>query len=199
MRLPLLPPDHLAGDQRAFYDRALRQIQNGGFTAFRTQDDRGALLGPWSIFAHAPTIGQAHYDQVEAITAMKLLPERARQVAILVVGAHFRAAYELYAHAATAAREGMDEARIATLAAGGRPGDLDPDETAAFDVAHALMRGGVLPGATYAAARARLGEGALYELVMLVGLYAQVSIVLNAFDVPSEEVFDNAPGREVTA
>lgn len=189
MRLPLLPPERLSDVQRTFYDRALKQIEGGGFTAFKTRDQDGALLGPWGVFIHAPEIGQAHYDQVEAISAVKTLPEDAKQVAILAVGAHYRAAYELYAHAATAAREGMDPTRIATLAAGERPLDLDPAESAAFDVARALVGGGVLPGPTYATAREVLGDEALYELVMLIGLYAQVSLVLNAFDVPSEHDF----------
>ena len=84
----------------------------------------------------------------------------------------------------------MDPAKLATLAADGRPLDLTPEEACAFDVATALLGGGVLPGATYRAARDMLGQGALNELVLWVGTYAQVSITLNAFDVPSEEVFD---------
>ncbi len=56
-------------------------------------------------------------------------------------------------------------------------------------MATALLAGGVLPGATYRAARERLGQGALTELVLWIGTYAQVSITLNAFDVPSEEDF----------
>ena len=84
----------------------------------------------------------------------------------------------------------MDAAKIAMLAAGGRPFDLAPEEACAFDVATALLDGGVLPGATYRAARDLLGQGALTELVLWIGTYAQVSITLNAFDVPSEEAFD---------
>ena len=106
-----------------------------------------------------------------------------------MVGAHYKAAYELYAHAATAADEGMDPAKVATLAAGGRPVDLTPEEASAYEVASALVAGGVLPGATYRAARDRLGQGAFNELVQWVGLYAQVSLTLNAYDVPSEEDF----------
>ena len=49
------------------------------------------------------------------------------------------------------------------------------------------MPGGVLPDATYSAARDAFGQGGLNELVFWIGLYAQVSITLNAFDVPSEE------------
>ncbi len=188
MRLPRIPPDALTPEQRALYDRNLRQISHG-FTAFRTQRKDGALLGPWGVFLHEPAVGQAHYDQIEAVTALKRLAPCAKQVAILVVGAHYKAAYELYAHAATAADEGMDRAKVATLAAGGRPADLTPEEASAYEVASALVAGGVLPGATYRAARDRLGQGALYELVQWVGLYAQVSLTLNAFDVPSEEDF----------
>ena len=77
---------------------------------------------------------------------MKRLAPSAKQVAIIAVGAHFHAAYELYAHAATAASEGMHPTKIATLAAGGRPLDLTPEEACALDLAIALLGGGVLPG-----------------------------------------------------
>ncbi len=188
MRLPTLPPDQLTAEQRALYGRNREQIAHG-FTAFKTMREDGALLGPWGVFLHEPAVGQAHYDLIAAVTAMKRLSPSAKQVAILVVGARFNAAYELYAHAATAAAEGMNPAKIATLAAGGRPLDLTPDEACAFDVATALLSGGVLPGATYRAARDRLGQGALTELVLWIGTYTQVSVTLNAFDVPSEEEF----------
>ena len=186
MRLPLLSPDQLDAEQKALYDRNRRQIEHG-FTAFKTMRDDGALLGPWGVFLHEPSVGQAHYGLIDAVSALKRLPEPAKQVAIIVVGARYKAAYELYAHAATAAKGGMDAAKIATLAAGGRPLDLTPEEACAHDVATALLDGGVLPGATYRAARDLFGQGALNELVFWIGTYASVSITLNAFDVPSEE------------
>ncbi len=187
-RLPPIPPDQLTPEQRVLYGRNREQIAHG-FTAFTTARDDGALLGPWGVFLHEPSVGQAHYDQIAAVTALKRLPEPAKQMAMLVVGARYRAAYELYAHAATAASEGMDAAKVATVAAGERPVDLSPDEATAYDVASSLLAGGVLPGAIYRAARDRFGQGGLNELVFWVGLYAQVSITLNAFDVPSEETW----------
>ena len=189
MRLPTLSPDRLTAEQRALYDRNVEQISHG-FTAFKTTREDGALLGPWGIFLHEPPVGQAHYDVIEAITAMKRLAPSAKQVAIIVVGARFKAAYEVYAHAATAVEAGMASAKVATLAAGGRPLDLTSHEACAFDVATALLDGGVLPGATYRTARDLLGQGALNELVLWVGTYAQVALTLNAFDVPSEETFE---------
>ena len=197
MRMPTLTPDALSPAQKALYDRNRRQIAHG-FTAFTTARDDGALLGPWGVFLHEPAVGEAHYDLIDAVTALKRLPETAKQVAIIVVGAHYKAAYELYAHVATAKAGGMDEAKLATLAAGGRPADLSPEEACAFNVATALLGGGVLPGATYRAARDLLGQGALTELVLWIGTYASVSITLNAFDVPSEESFDQASERQAT-
>jgi len=188
MRLPLVPPGSLTPAQKALYDRNRRQIARG-FTAFKTVNEEGALLGPWGVFIHEPIVGQAHYDQVDAITDLGRLPAAAKQVAIIVAGARYKAAYELYAHAATAAEEGMDPAKIATLAAGVRPTDLTPEEACAYDVATALLDGGVLPGATYRAARDLLGQPALNELVFYISNYASVSITLNAFDVLTEEEF----------
>ncbi len=167
----------------------MKQIA-GGFTSFKTTREDGALLGRWGVFLHEPAVGQAHYDMIAAVTALKRLAPSAKQVAIIVIGARYKAAYELYAHAATAAAEGMDPAKIATLAAGGRPLDLTLEEACSFDVATELLEGGVLPGATYRAARDLLGQGALNELVLWIGTYAQVAITLNAFDVLSEGEFD---------
>ena len=186
MRLPTIPPDRLSPEQKALYDRNRKQISQG-FTSFTTMREDGALLGPWGVYLHEPAVGQAHYDEIAAVTALKRLPESAKQVAILVTGAHYKAAYELYAHGAIAASEGMDPAKIATISAGQRPTNLTNAEAVAYDVASALVAGGVLSGATYAAARGLFGQEALIELIFWVAIYAHVSITLNAFDVRSEE------------
>ena len=49
MRLPLVPPDQLDPEQRALYDRCRQQLERG-FTAFKTVNADGALLGPWGVF-----------------------------------------------------------------------------------------------------------------------------------------------------
>jgi hypothetical protein len=105
-----------------------------------------------------------------------------------VVGAKFKAAYELYAHAAVGENDGLSEAKMATISAGQRPSDMSAEEAVAYDVAFAVLDGGVLPGPTYDAARKVLGQGELNELIYLVGLYAFVSVILNGYDVPTEEI-----------
>ena len=110
-----------------------------------------------------------------------------RQIVILVVGARFDAAYEIYAHIAVAEKEGMKPERLATLVANLKPVDLAPDESIAFDVAYALVRGGTLPEPLYRLGVTTFGQHGLNELIYLVGLYAMVSTTLNGFNVPVPE------------
>src|SRR5260370_17588973 len=72
-----------------------------------------------------------------------------REVAILVTGAHFRSAYELYAHVIVAEHRGLSDEKLATIVAGQRPTDLSRQEAVAYDFASALVGGGVLPEFPY--------------------------------------------------
>ena len=110
-----------------------------------------------------------------------------QQIAILVVGARFDAAYEVYAHIAAAEKEGMPAARLAALVADLKPNDLDAAESVAFDVAYALSRGGTLPEQLYRLAVDTFGQHRANALICLVGLYALVSTTLNGFNVPVPE------------
>ena len=121
------------------------------------------------------------------MTANATLPDNVRQIAILVVGARYDAAYEIYAHIAVAEHEGMS--RRAAGDAGRRPQADRPaaEESVAFDFAYALARGGVLPEPLYRLAVDTFGQHGTNELIYLVGLYALVSTTLNGFNVPVPE------------
>ena len=186
MRLPLIPPAELSAEQRALYDDMRKGIATS-FNAFKVEREDGALMGPWNPWLHEPAIGKAIWNLTLAMTANATLPDNARQIAILVVGARYNAAYELYAHVAVAEREGMSAERLAALVAGQKPVDLSREENVAFDVAYALARGGVLPEPLYRLAVDTFGQHGTNELIYLVGLYALVSTTLNGFNVPVPE------------
>ena len=186
MRLPLIPPPALSAAQKPLYEDMKAGIASN-FNVFKTINDDGALMGPWNPWLHEPVIGKAIWELTKAMTAQASLPDPVRQVAILVVGAHFHAAYEMYAHIAVAEGEGMSEARLTTLVSGGRPSDLSDEEACAYDTAFALCSGGVLPEPCYALAVKLFGQHGANELIYLVGLYALVSTTLNGFNVPVPE------------
>ncbi len=186
MRLPLIAPADLTPEQKSLYD-AMRKGIASNFNAFKVEREDGALMGPWNPWLHEPAIGKAIWDLTLSMTANATLPDNVRQIAILVVGAHFKAAYEIYAHIAVAEHEGMKEARLATLVAGLKPADLSADEALGFDIAHALVGGSTLPEPLYRLSVATFGQHGANELIYLVGLYCVVSVTLNGFNVPVPE------------
>jgi 4-carboxymuconolactone decarboxylase len=186
MRLPLIPPAQLSDDQKTLYADMKAGIASN-FNDFQTVAPDGALMGPWNPWLHEPVIGKAVWDLTKAMSMQATLPDEARQVAILVTGAHFDAAYEIYAHIAVAEREKMSPTRLSELCANIKPADLNPQESIAYDVAFALVNGGVLPEPCYRLAVSTFGQHGANELIYLVGLYCLVSMTLNGFNVPVPE------------
>src|SRR6202161_2866088 len=128
MRLPLIAPADLTAEQKPLYKDMKKGIAST-FTAFKVLAGNGALMGPWNPWLHEPGIGKAIWALTLAMTANAILPDNVRQIVILVVGARFDAAYELYAHIAVAEHEAMKPARLATLVADLKPSDLSEDES----------------------------------------------------------------------
>ena len=191
MRLPPILPADLTEAQKPLYEDMKKGIASN-FNLFVTvapegSPAAGALLGPWNPWLHEPRIGAAIWELTKAMTAEASLPDPVRQIAILVTGAHFKAAYELYAHIAVAEHEGMTPRRLATMVSGSRPDDLSVAEGVGYDVAFALVNGGTLAEPLYRMAVNTFGQHGANELIYLVGLYCMVSMTLNGFNVPVPE------------
>src|SRR5471030_2982241 len=186
MRLPLIAPKDLTAEQQPLYEDMRKGISSN-FNTFMAVRQDGALMGPWNPWLHEPGIGKAIWDLTLAMTANASLPDNIRQIVILVVGARFDAAYEIYAHIAVAEREVMTPERLASLVANLKPADLSAQESVAFDFAYALVRGGTLPEPLYRLAVKTFGQHSTNEMIYLVGLYSLVSTTLNGFNVPVPE------------
>jgi 4-carboxymuconolactone decarboxylase len=183
MRLPLLAPSNLRPEQRQLYDDMRKGIE-ANFKGFTAIDDEGRLIGPWNPWLHFPEFGGPVWELVKSLSTAPKLPRQVREIAILVTGAHFRSAYEIYAHVLVAELRGITDDKIATIIAGQRPGDLTREEAVAYDLASALVSGGVLPELTYQQAVGLFGAEGTAEFIYLVGLYCMVSVTLNGFNVP---------------
>ena len=188
MRLTPLTPDELTGEQLELHKSIDTGVQKHlqGFISKRAD---GALIGPFNPMIHFPQFGAPVWAFTMALTEHSTLPKPAHEVAILVTGAHFKSGYELYAHEQVARKAGLSDNKIATITAGERPSDLSFAEAAAYDVAALLSKGGQLPESTYQRALKAFGEQGMAELVYLIGAYCQVSVLLNAYDIP-------VPGQE---
>jgi 4-carboxymuconolactone decarboxylase len=188
MRLPLLPASLLDEEQKALYDDIMGVVvDNFGDLVF--QRDDGALIGPFNAWLHFPAIGRAAWAFNKAMYQNTVLSPAIHQLVILVTAARYGARYEIYGHEYFGRRAGISPAKIATIVAGERPGDLSSEEAVAYDLTAALNRGAPLPEATYQAGIATFGEPGVAEIVFLVGCFHMVAVTLNAFDA-------SVPGRE---
>lgn len=186
MRLPLLPPAQLSAAQKPLYEDMSQGIK-ANFNTFKVIDEAGALMGPWNPWLRFPKFGAPVWALVKAMSEAPILSRTVREVTILVTGAHFDSAYELYAHVAPAEAKGLSDDKIAVIVGGSRPADLTHSEGVAYDVTHALLNGGVLPELLYRRAVETFGEEGAAELIYLVALYCHVSVILNGFNVPVPE------------
>jgi hypothetical protein len=183
MRLPLVPKTALTAEQRPLYED-MREGIEANFKGFVAINGAGQLIGPWNPWLQYSKFGGPVWELVKALSTAPTLPKPVREVAILVTGAHFRSACEIYAHVLVAELRGISDEKIATIVAGQRPVDLTREEAVAYDVASALVSGGVLPALTYKQAVECFGDQGTAEFIYLVGLYCMVSVTLNGFDVP---------------
>jgi 4-carboxymuconolactone decarboxylase len=183
MRIPPIEPANLNPEQRRLYDDMFDGIQKN-FKGFKAVETNGALHGPFNPWVHEPAWGSPIWELVKSLSLSPALPGPVREVAILVTGAKFRSAYEIYAHVILAEKRGLPDEKIATIIVGQRPPDLTTHEAIAYDVASALVGGHVLPELTYRQAVNAFGTSGAAELIYLVGLYCLVSVTLNGFDVP---------------
>lgn len=151
----------------------------------------GAMLGPYNAMLHFPQFGEAVWSVNTALAKHSTLPKNVHELVVLVAGARFTARYEIYAHEYVAAGAGLSQSKIASLAAGSRPGDLTAEEAVAFDAASVLMRGAQLPDSSYQATVAAFGETGTAELIFPAGFYCLISVILNGYDVA-------VPGRDET-
>ncbi len=188
MRAAPFPPAEMPADLRPLHDEMDRYI-GAHLKGFVSHRDDGALVGPFAPMLRFPAIGRAAWTYTKALIDNATLPKPAHEVAILATGAVFGSRYELYAHERVADGVGLTPEKIATIAAGQRPADLTEEEQAAYDVAVTLAGGRQLPASTYDRAVRAFGKDRTAELIYLVGGYALVSMLLNAYDM-------SVPGRE---
>ena len=186
MRLNLLPPSRLSPEQKPLYEDMRRGIETN-FKGFTAIDGNGTLIGPWNPWLRFPKYGGPVWELVKALSTSPTLPRPVREIAILATGAHFHSAYEIYAHVLVAELRGLSDNKISTIVSGQRPGDLTRQEAIAYDLAAALVSGGVLPELAWKQGVAEFGLDGLAEFINLVGLYCMVSVTLNGFDVPVPE------------
>jgi 4-carboxymuconolactone decarboxylase len=189
-RLPKFEPPALDAEQRSLYDAIAGGRRAQGPQLFRLADADGRLEGPFNAFLLQPRLGSALQALGAAVRYDTGLDDRCREIAILIVAAHWRSDFEWHAHEAVGRAAGLGDAELAALREG-RHAELAGRESVVARTAAALVTRGDLDDAEYGEAISHLGPAGLFELLTLVGYYATLALQLRVFRVPAPE--DTAP------
>jgi 4-carboxymuconolactone decarboxylase len=185
-RLPKLAPSALDDQQRALYDAITGGRRAQGPQVFRLADPEGRLEGPFNAFLLQPRLGSALQALGSSVRYDTGLGDRCREIAILVVAAHWRSDFEWYAHEAVARSVGLTDAELAAVRDGSHAALAGREGLVARTVAALLTRGD-LEDAEYREAVEHLGPAGLFELLTLVGYYATLALQLRVFRVPAPD------------
>ena len=170
-RVPHLDPEQLFPEQRKVYDAIVA-------------GPRGGVVGPLRVWLQSPELA----DRAQALGAFcrfgTSLPPRLSELAILVTGAHWQAAFEWRGHAPIGLKAGLDASTIEAIRVGKQPNLTKSDEAAVYAFAKELLGTRKVSDVTYQRAVAELGLTAVVELVGVLGYYGLVSMTINAFEVP---------------
>jgi 4-carboxymuconolactone decarboxylase len=189
-RLPELRRDQLSPAALSVWDFLV------GSRGTRLETPGGGLAGPFNAFMHAPDLGGKLAELGATLRFGTSLERRLTEIAIITVGARWKAEFEWWAHARMASRHGVSDAVIEAIGRGDNPPFDAEDEIIVYDIARSLATRGYVPQRGYDRGLALLGDTGMVELVTLCGYYTLISFLLNAFDVPlpaGEEAMWPAP------
>ncbi len=151
---------------------------------------RKSLSGPFSAFLYSPETGDRAQKLGEQVRFHNSLPEKLKELAILVVARHWTAQFEWYAHRRLALQARLNAAIIDAIAAGRRPDGMDAEETAIYQFAAELIETKEVSDATFQAVADRFGAKGVVDLIATMGYYTLVSMTLNVnrFPIPPDAV-----------
>lgn len=152
----------------------------------------GALPGPFNGWMYTdPEMARALDGIGMAVRSnTSNVPKTMKEVAICVIGAHFRSNVEFWAHSRIALAAGVRQEVLDSIYNSEKPSFSDneeePFQKAAYDMAMEYLDGYRVSDETYQTVLDLLGsEKAMIELVLVMGHYIGLATQLNILRVPN--------------
>ena len=144
---------------------------------------RGDLTLPFQCLIRSPEVATHIHRLGEEVRYRIRIPERLRELAILVTARSWTSQYEWFAHRKLALKAGLAEPVIDAIAKRERPAFTDDDERLVHDFALSVHERHAVDPPLYKEAVGRFGEAGVVELIALLGYYGIISMTLNVFEV----------------
>jgi 4-carboxymuconolactone decarboxylase len=170
-RIPDWTVDSLSPAQRQAHDAILR-------------GPRGIVEGPLRVWLQSPRLAETAQALGAFCRFGTSLPPRLSELAILVIGAYWRAGFEWHVHAPIAVNAGVSSEIAEAIRTGDIPKFVHDDEAAVYAFARELIDRREVSDSAYHAVEDRLGKTGVVELVGILGYYALISMTIAAFQVP---------------
>jgi len=146
----------------------------------------GKVLNLYRMLLHSPPVARGWLNLFTAIRQRATLAGRYRELAIMRIAVLNGADYEFRQHVPFALKEGLTQAQLDTLKAGGEPDGLTDADRGVLAYADAMTRQIRVPDDVFAAVRKRFSEREIVELTATIGGYNLVSRFLEAIQIDHE-------------
>ena len=155
----------------------------------RVHDDiaggpRGGVRGPFHSLLYSPKLADAAQKLGQYVRYDCSIPQKLRELAILITAYHWKAQYEWFAHESHARKAGLPDAVIEAIRAGKRPDFDDAAEEEIYTFCTELYETKRVSNDAFAKVAARHGETGAVELGGLLGHYNLIAITLNIAETP---------------
>jgi len=145
---------------------------------------RSGADGPFNVLLRSPEMGNIAQQFGAATRFNPTMPRKLNELAIIITGRYWTAQYEWIAHKRAALQAGLNPAIVDAIQNGSRPTGMATDEAAVYDFCTELLKTKQVSDATFAAAKAAVGEKGVVDLIGLMGWYQTVSMLLNVDRYP---------------
>jgi len=169
-RLPDIDETKLSPEQRAIYDRMMRE--------------RGHMRGPFAVWLRNAELCENTLKLQEMFASRVKLERRLLELMILVAARSATAQYAWFIHEPYALKFGISPEIIEAIRQRRTPDFTRDDERVVYDLTTELNATRTLSEASYQRGMAMFGEQVMVELVGAIGFYAMVAMTLNGFAVP---------------
>jgi len=140
-------------------------------------------IGIFNITLRSPELSDAMRGIAGSRTA-PVLSARQNELAILLTGRYWTTQFEFAVHHRAATQAGLSDQTVGAIIEGKRPAALQPDELPVYNFVAELLNTKQVGDATFQAAREKLAEKGIVDLIGLVGFYQTVSLMMNVDRFP---------------
>ena len=159
--------EELTPEQKVLVDRALA--------------GRGTI-GTFNILLRSPQLLEA----MRGLAGGRSLSAKQNELAILINGRYWTTQFEWLVHHRAAVQTGLSEATIAAIMEGRRPATLLLDEEPIYNFLVELLTTKQVSDASFQAARDKLGEKGIVDMLGVVGFYGATSMFMNVDRYPMQ-------------